>query len=140
IDPSLNVVRSPSVANDALCYLESFVPAILGSERATTLMQRLWLGHRLGSRQLDDGRHRIGCDETEWRRFEKILAARRNLIEPTRSPYVNFWLAVAAAHLGAFRQSQGYFEELSAGEIGFTRRRLAPLVYFCDSKGKPVEC
>ena len=140
VDSHENTIRSQANANKALEYLESFAPAIFTSERATTLMQRLWLGSYLGNYRLDDGRLRIACGESDWRRFERILSARRTLLEPTRSPYVNFWLAVVAAHLGAFRQMQAFFEELSAGEIGFTRRRLAPLAYLCNFNGEIVEC
>lgn len=140
VNPKTNRLGNPLKSDEALRYLEQFAPTILTAERATTLMQRLWLGSHLGDFVLDAGRHCIGCDESEWRRFEKILFARRQQLSPTCSPYVNFWLAATAAHLGAFQQMQTYFEEISSSEIGFTRRRLAPLIYLCSESGSPIEC
>jgi hypothetical protein len=70
IDPRQNVPRSPADCEYALKYLERFLPSILTSERAAALMQRLWLGARLGDYRLDERRHRIACREEEWRRFD----------------------------------------------------------------------
>jgi hypothetical protein len=82
VDAGLNAVQNAEKANEALRYLEGFAPTILTSERATTLMQRLWLGSYLANFQLDEGRHRIACSESDWRRFEKIVVIRRAKLTP----------------------------------------------------------
>lgn len=135
IDSRRNRVIGSSEAKQALAYLERYAPRIMSDDRALTLMHRLWLGAYLENKDLDDGPHSIGCSAEEWRRLETIASARRTLAGATKIPYVNFWLAVALAHQGDMRRALQMLEEVQANSLGFSHRRLTPLIYLADEKG-----
>ena len=135
---SSNLIISSEQANSALCDLEKFAPRIMSEDRALTLMHRLWVAGHLGNRRLDEGPHAIGCSVAEWRRLEGIASARRSLGGYTRIPYVNFWLAVAYAQQGDMRHALQILEEVQANSLGFSHRRLTPLIYLAEAGGTPT--
>ena len=138
IDPATNKIRSPRDAEDAVLYLEQFAPRIFGDDKALALMHRLWVDEHLGSRQLDDGPYAVRCTTVDWARLERITDSRRQLAGETKTPYVNFWLAVARAHQGDFSGAMRILEQVQINSLAFTHRRLTPLIYLSDDLGKPI--
>jgi hypothetical protein len=137
IDSRNNDIVGTAEAEEALHHLEGYAPRILNDDRALTLMHRLWVGAHLGNQSLDEGPYPIGCNLQAWKQLEVISGARRALAGNTKIPYVNFWLAVALAHEGDVRQALKMLEEVQANSLGFSHRRLTPLVYLSDEQGKP---
>lgn len=137
IDSRTNRIVGAAEADEALHYLQEYMPRILSDDRALTLMHRLWIGAYLGNQNLDEGPHPINSDVQAWRQLEIITLARRAIAGNTKIPYVNFWLAVALAQQGDMRRALQMLEEVQANSLGFTHRRLTPLVYLSDEHGQP---
>lgn len=135
IESRTNKIIGSTEAKEALRSLEEYAPRILTDDRALTLMHRLWVGAHLGNQSLDEGPYAIGCNPTDWRQLETIASARRALAGNTKIPYVNFWLAVALAHQGDMRRALQMLEEVQANSLGFSHRRLTPLIYLSDERG-----
>jgi hypothetical protein len=137
INSRTNAIVGAGETEEALHYLEGYAPRILNDDRALTLMHRLWVGAHLGNQRLDEGPHSIGCNVQAWKELETISGARRALAGNTKIPYVNFWLAVALSHQGDMRRALQMLEEVQANSLGFSHRRLTPLIYLSDEHGKP---
>lgn len=134
IDSRTSRIVNTSEAEEALRDLEGYAPRILSDDRALTLMHRLWVGAHLGNQSLDEGPYAIGCGLRAWRQLENIVNARRELSKNTKIPYVNFWLAVALAQQGDMRRALQMLEEVQANSLGFSHRRLTPLIYLSDEQ------
>lgn len=137
IDSQSGQIVDSKVAARALARLRQFAPRIMTDDRALTLMHRLWIGSHLGNRDVDERPYGIASTQEQWKELEAITSGRRTSLGQTRVPYVNFWLAVALAHLGDMRRSLQMTEEVQANSLAFGRRRLNPLVYLSDENGMP---
>ena len=135
IDSRTSRIVSTTEAEEALRCLEGYAPRILNDDRALTLMHRLWVGVHLANQSLDEGPYAIGCSLQAWRQLESIVSARRALSRNTKIPYVNFWLAVALAQQGDMSRALQMLEEVQANSLGFSHRRLTPLIYLSDEQG-----
>ena len=138
IDPITNGIRSPDDVTAALLYLEKFGPRIFGDDKALALMHRLWVDQHLGGRQLDEGPYALRCTMVDWARLERITKARQELAGETRTPYVNFWLAVATAQQGDFSGAMRILDQIQVNSLAFTHRRLTPLIYLSNDRGAPI--
>lgn len=136
IDPETNRVRSAGAAASAFRTLKSF-PAAFDDQRSIVLLQRLWVGARLGQRSLDSGPYVIRATPEEWRELQAITQQRIALTGDDIDPGVRFWLALALLQLGNIPESRRVLQQMQAS-IGYTRKRhFDPLVVLSDLNGGP---
>jgi hypothetical protein len=134
IDPSTNRIRSREAANTAFTKLSHY-PAAFEDAGSVVLLQRLWIGARLGDVSLDAGPHLVRADDHTWELLQKITQIRLRLGGDEFDPGVGFWLALALLELGNLPESRRVLQRMGASSVRTRRRHFDPLIVLSDPTG-----
>ena len=133
IDPDSNRIRSADAAGTAFAELLTY-PACFDDDRSLLLLQRLWIGARLGNQSLDSGPYVVGADDEAWANLQRIAEKRIAYSGEDFDPGIGFWLAVALLQQGNVIEARRILQRMQLpGRI--RKRNLDPLIVLSQQNG-----